>query len=362
MKHVSLIALVVLASFTLSAQKILKYTSNVYGMERENEPKLWFSDRPVTNREYLTYILWTMNTYGRDFPLTVTEILPLIYSVEEEGFDEQVAFAERPMDYYKAHSPEIIGHYFLNGRYLDYPVLGLSWYQAVKFNKWLADRYNEYTLIKAGYLDFNPEQSDAECFVTEAYLAHQYEGYEKKPNTVKWCDGLLIPSFRLPTYDEIEEMKEHISVSTALKAYPKSLPVFLKKWTELYIETNDTCMILNNDIYDPDNAIILPFPKSQPNLAEIDCTELTSGAGIEYSYDYRYEWSDRGLKIQPLDSYLDVEFQFPEKDSLGQMPYIIIGEYDSGAPMTLEHFKTIDPKTNPSLETVIFRYVLSFGK
>jgi hypothetical protein len=362
MKYLSLIILLFITIGTSRAQKILKYTRNLYGVARDTGPTLWVSDRPVTNREYLTYVLWMMNTYGQDYPLTVVETLPYIFASEEDGFSERVAFAEKPLEIYTKGTPDIVGLYFLNVTYLDYPVVGLTWYQASRFNKWLADRYNEYTLIKSGYLDFNPEQIDAECFVTEAFLVKQYDGYTEKTNDLKWCDGILIPSFRLPTFNELDELKTLMTLNAALKSYPNGLPAFLTKWANLYIETNDTCMILHRDIYNPDNILVVRKPKKSINPSEIELTELTSGTDIPYSYDYRHEWLDRGLKVEPIDNYRNIEFEFPTKDSLGLMPFIIIGEYDSGTPMVLEHFKKIDPKHIPSEGFTIFRTVLNFGK
>ena len=70
-------------------------------------------------------------------------------------------------------------------------------------------------LVEAGVLDWDPTQQDEENFNTDAYLAGQYTGKVKNGKkdlskggdgmrNVRMNDGILLPSYRLPTEAEWE--------------------------------------------------------------------------------------------------------------------------------------------------------------
>ena len=72
---------------------------------------------------------------------------------------------------------------------------------------------NEMLLIEKGILKLDGEQKDNNVFNTEAYLAGQYQGNVRKnlkdirtgtERQVRYEDGILLPSYRLPTEAEWE--------------------------------------------------------------------------------------------------------------------------------------------------------------
>jgi gliding motility-associated lipoprotein GldJ len=107
-----------------------------------------------------------------------------------------------------------VQYYFRHPSYNNYPVVGVSWVKANDFCLWRTDRVNEQLLIDFGELKADPNQSNEKNFNTEAYLAGQYEGVvnqlrtsldpNQKERRTNFEDGVLLPSYRLPTEAEWE--------------------------------------------------------------------------------------------------------------------------------------------------------------
>lgn len=153
----------------------------------------------VSNVHYREYLYWINRTYSADYPEVYRKALPDTLVWRDE----------------LAYNEPLVEYYFRHPAYQDYPVVGVSWLQAVEYCKWRTDRVNELMLIEKGVLDKNPNQVNDDNFNTEAYLLGQYEGQVKKnlkdldPNgsgtrPVKFEDGILLPAYRLPTEAEWE--------------------------------------------------------------------------------------------------------------------------------------------------------------
>lgn len=158
----------------------------------------------VTNFHWLEYLYWISRAYNETYPMVYKNALP-----DTLVWRSPLAFMEKYVDYYLRHPA-----------YRDYPVVGVSWLQANDFCKWRTDRVNEYILIREGILGFDIAQQDEETFNTDAYYAGQYEGVVEKnlkdlnptnkngkklgERIVRMEDGILLPSYRLPTEAEWE--------------------------------------------------------------------------------------------------------------------------------------------------------------
>jgi len=153
----------------------------------------------VSNVAYLEYIYWLNRVFGQDYPAVVQKALP-----------DTLVWRNR-----LAYNEPLVEIYFRHPSYHDYPVVGVTWLQANDYATWRTDRVNENILIKAGILDYDPDQKNENNFNTEAYLAGQYEGLIKDgkedldPNgsgvrNVRFEDGLMGPRYRLPTEAEWE--------------------------------------------------------------------------------------------------------------------------------------------------------------
>ncbi len=121
-------------------------------------------------------------------------------------------------------------NYLRHPGYGEYPVVGVSWIQAVEFANWRSDRVNEYNLEKAGYLKRDAKIVDVNAestFNTDTYInapSLTYGGNEEVINPErgnkrfvrKDADGnetniyatretgLITPKYRLPTETEWE--------------------------------------------------------------------------------------------------------------------------------------------------------------
>ncbi|MEM6965446.1 MAG: SUMF1/EgtB/PvdO family nonheme iron enzyme [Bacteroidota bacterium] len=157
----------------------------------------YMDETEVSNIDYKEYLYWLGRVFGESYPEVRKNALPdtLVWR-EELSFNEP--FVET---------------YFRHPSYDDYPVVGVNWLQANEYCKWRTDRVNEMILIEKGILNPNPEQKDEDNFNTEAYLSNQYEGSVRKnlkdyktggERKVRFEDGILLPSYRLPTEAEWE--------------------------------------------------------------------------------------------------------------------------------------------------------------
>lgn len=181
-------------------------TEEDLAMERNNTPRtvsvssFYMDETEVANVHYREYLYWLARSYGADYPAVVVKALP------------DTTVWRRALSY----NEPLVKTYLRHAAYGQYPVVGVSWYQANEFCKWRSDRVNEYILIKNGFLKRNPNQVNEEVFTTEGYTSGQYLGEPGRgakrdldPNgagrrNINYADGYLLPEYRLPTEAEWE--------------------------------------------------------------------------------------------------------------------------------------------------------------
>lgn len=162
--------------------------------------------RTVDWREY-TY--WMNMVFGKIAPDLVVKAEP-----NKETWREELAYNE-----------PYLANYFTHPAYDEYPVVGITWEQAMDYCSWRTDRVNERALIEAGIIaepDFRSLENQTDfnevinnfVFNTQKYLLqNSYQpasGKNSKTDIfgqtrkVDMSDGLFVSDFRLPTEAEWE--------------------------------------------------------------------------------------------------------------------------------------------------------------
>ncbi len=173
----------------------------------------YMDETEVTNLMYLEYLDWTKKVFppeDENYRRIYNGVLPdtLVWR-NRLGFNEVMT-----------------NNYLRHPAYAEYPVVGVSWIQAVEFSKWRTDRVNEFILEEEGYTKRGARISDVDAnttFNTYTYLNSPENAYggnaeitqggktsERKVDRdstglyVQLKDGLLLPDYRLPTEAEWE--------------------------------------------------------------------------------------------------------------------------------------------------------------
>jgi formylglycine-generating enzyme len=179
----------------LSEQDVTYEWNNV--PRRVTVSSFYMDETEVANIDYREYLDWLERIYGGSYPEVVTKAMPDTLVWREE----------------LSYNEPFVENYFRHPSYDNYPVVGVNWLQANEYCKWRTDRVNEMLLIEQGILKGDSEQKDANVFNTESYLAGQYVGNVRKnkkdlrtgaERSVRYEDGILLPSYRLPTEAEWE--------------------------------------------------------------------------------------------------------------------------------------------------------------
>lgn len=286
---------------------------------------------PLTNREYLIFLCWHIDVYGASYPEKIISLLPHKGVIEDATKDNtpeaRLNFSNKR---YKGDFQAIIEDiedetfqsYTLNPKYLDFPLIGLSKNQTFELLKWMSDRYNEYSLISRGFMNFNPEQRDEDCWVLESYLSGQYQGDIRKlyfdPKTrkeipPKWSDMLFVPTFRLPFDSEFEMIKSISEEPFQLKEYEFKKTNLLWIWDDFYIDKKDNYLNLRHS-----PKLRLPQPLNDLKLGELN---LKPGSIDNNCYQDLMYFDDQNSN---------------EKDKFGHRDFLILGETSSNKAITGE--------------------------
>ena len=182
---------------------------------RDNKPRritvssFYMDQFEIRNIDWREYTNWMKAVFGKTAPKLVQRAQPDVTVWREE----------------EAYNEPYLENYFTHPAYDQYPVVGVSWEQAMDYCQWRTDRVNELALVRAGIIlapDFSKlekqtnQDSIANNFVfnTQKYL--KQDSYQPavgknpkkdlygKNRKVDMSDGILISDFRLPTEAEWE--------------------------------------------------------------------------------------------------------------------------------------------------------------
>lgn len=181
---------------------------------QQHVQSFYMDETEVTNLMYLEYLDWLKKV----FPPS-NENFRRIY---EGAVPDTLVWRNR-----LGFNEVMTNNYLRHPAYAEYPVVGVSWVQAVEFSKWRTDRVNEMVLENEGITSRNAryDVEPGETFSTETYLNAPTETYggndsitrggkkseaiakRSKDSTnlyIQRKDGMLLPAYRLPTEVEWE--------------------------------------------------------------------------------------------------------------------------------------------------------------
>ncbi|AUS07253.1 gliding motility lipoprotein GldJ [Tamlana carrageenivorans] len=183
---------------------------------QQHVQSFYMDETEVTNMMYMEYLDWLKRVYPPsegNFRAIYNGALPdtLVWR-NRLGFNEVMT-----------------NNYLRHPGYGEYPVVGVSWIQAVEFANWRSDRVNEKNLEDAGYLKRHAKTTDVaadQTFSTDTYInspSGTYGGNEEihdgraRSRNARVDEegnetgvyatretGILSPKYRLPTETEWE--------------------------------------------------------------------------------------------------------------------------------------------------------------
>ncbi len=126
---------------------------------QQHVQSFYMDETEVTNLMYLEYLDWIKSVY----PPT-DERFKAIY---DGALPDTLVWRNR-----LGYSEMMVENYLRHPGYAEYPVVGVTWIQAVEFANWRTDRVNELYLEEAGYLVRNAKlaANATENFSTDTYL------------------------------------------------------------------------------------------------------------------------------------------------------------------------------------------------
>ena len=181
---------------------------------QQHVQSFYMDETEVTNLMYLEYLDWLKKV----FPPSDENYR----SIYDGAVPDTLVWRNR-----LGYNEVMTNNYLRHPAYANYPVVGVSWIQAVEFSNWRSDRVNEMLLEKGGVTAKNSryEGEPGQTFNTETYLmaptltyggndsitrggrVSQNMAKRSKDSTnlyIQRKDGILLPEYRLPTEVEWE--------------------------------------------------------------------------------------------------------------------------------------------------------------
>ena len=181
---------------------------------KQHVQSFYMDETEVTNLMYSEYLDWLKKL----FPPT-EENYKYIYN---GAIPDTLVWRNR-----LGFNEVMTNNYLRHPAFADYPVVGVTWLQAVEFSNWRTDRVNELLLEEGGFTTRNARYGlePGKTFNTQTYLNAPTQTYGGNDSIIKGGrstqarmkrnrdssdiyvqrkDGILLPEYRLPTETEWE--------------------------------------------------------------------------------------------------------------------------------------------------------------
>ena len=179
---------------------------------QQHVQSFYMDETEVTNMMYLEYLDWIEKVYPP------TE--PAFKAILDGALPDTLVWRNR-----LGYSEMMVENYLRHPGYAEYPVVGVSWIQAVEFANWRTDRVNEMYLEGAGYIQRNARYTEATSdanFNTDTYLISPTDTYGGNEDILQGGKrrgrrsndssgiyasretGIISPKYRLPSEAEWE--------------------------------------------------------------------------------------------------------------------------------------------------------------
>jgi hypothetical protein len=145
------------------------------------DSNLFIDKAEISNSNYLEYVYWIYMVYGGQ-SMKYKKALP-----------DTAVWSNITVLLHDKRLKALVKYYFRNRMYANYPVVGISYEQAIEFSNWRADRVFEQFLMKNGKLDKKPRTGT--FFTIEKYFTNKY------PDCIP-DSSLSYPIYALPSYEQ----------------------------------------------------------------------------------------------------------------------------------------------------------------
>lgn len=371
MKLLTAFVILLFTCVNLNAQENLFYKGSQINYCKVDSDFVAIMNRPVTNREYIIYLQWMRSVFGPTYPELFYKAIPgfnmdslnTVAAINNGGYLNDL---NKLINF----SLPFVKDYMFNPKYLDYPVVGISWKNANNYGKWLADRYNEDKLIKMNYLDFSPTPTENDYFSTDAYIAGLWQGQVKRllktndeanpERGFELSDNVFIPAFRLPTKQEAKQTYNEI---IEFKPYPFSKKHFLYRWyKDFFASESDTLFELWRSKYQfPTPEKIICNKKHVINITgelRLDINNKTNEKELVNIYKQN-EQHEVNLKteIETMQNRYTYNLTYNSTDSTfidpsNPFPYLIIGENKDKKPIYVTNYKDLEPSNTKEFKVL----------
>ncbi len=182
---------------------------------QQHVQSFYMDETEVTNMMYLEFLDWIKAVYPPSEPQ--------YKAIYEGALPDTLVWRNR-----LGYSEVMVDNYLRHPAYAEYPVVGVSWIQAVEFANWRSDRVNELYLEEAGYIERDAKiaANSESNFSTDTYLIAPTQTYggndsiinpersRRRVTTTASGDtinvyasretGIISPKYRLPSEAEWE--------------------------------------------------------------------------------------------------------------------------------------------------------------